>query len=62
MKNQRQSLKQIFLIPLATFTLSTAGLIIALIVDGKADLLAGLAAATPIIVLSALAFHSIRPD
>ena len=57
MKSQRQSLKQIFLIPLAVFIFTIAGLIIALTVDGNADLLAGFAAATPIIVLFVLAFR-----
>ena len=62
MKNQRRSLKQTFLIPLSVFILTTFGLIIALIVDGKADLMASLAAATPIIILLALAFHSTKAD
>ena len=59
-KHRRQSLYRIFLIPLLVFIISVAGLIMALIVEGKADFLAGLAVAAPIAVLLVLALRSIR--
>lgn len=58
-KDRRQSLYRIFLIPLLVFIISVAGLIMALIVEGKADFLAGLAVAAPIAVLLVLALRSI---
>ena len=58
-KDRRQSLYRIFLIPLLVFIISVAGLIMALIVEGKADFLAGLAVAAPVAVLLILALRSI---
>ena len=58
-KDRRQSLYRIFLIPLLVFIISVAGLIMALIVEGKADFLAGLAVSAPVAVLLILALRSI---
>ena len=58
-KDRRQSLYRIFLIPLLVFIISVAGLIMALIVEGEADFLAGLAVAAPVAVLLILALRSI---
>lgn len=58
-KDRRQSLYRIFLIPLLVFIISVAGLIMALIVEGKADFLASLAVAAPVAVLLILALRSI---
>lgn len=57
-KSQRRSLFRIFLIPSLIFVTSVSGLVAALIVDGKADFIAGLAVAAPVLTLFTL---SIRP-
>ena len=59
-KDRIRSLYRIFLIPLLIFAISVAGLIMALIVEGKADFFAGSAAAAPVAVLIILKVRSIK--
>lgn len=59
-KDRRRPLYRTFLGPLIVFAISVAGLIMALIVEGKADFIAGLAAAAPVAALLILALRSLR--